>query len=151
MNTSTSAGKPRTPTSVGTQIPYEDGALEWDLHRVRSAWEECQSNRQRSAIYGYLEAVYDLVEWWSASGSEAEYVDRALWTRRLRRYDRETTFAALIRCTSASAKVDKRTRSKWSRVLRFASEQKPDAVSIEQFITRHGGINACASRMGSSG
>ena len=36
-----------------------------DLQRVRCAWEECQSNRSRDAIYRYLGAVYALVSWWS--------------------------------------------------------------------------------------
>jgi hypothetical protein len=35
--------------------------------------------------------------------------------------DREDPFAAIIRCTADPAKADKRTRSKWSRVMRYAS------------------------------
>jgi hypothetical protein len=33
-------------------------------------------------------------------------------------------FAAIILCTADREKVDKRTRSKWSRVLRYAAEYK---------------------------
>jgi hypothetical protein len=49
-------------------IPYRKNALERDLERVRDAWDDCQTDRRRDAIYGYLKAVYDLVYWWSADG-----------------------------------------------------------------------------------
>ena len=56
---------------------------------------------------------------------------------------REDPFAAIIRCTAA--KADKRTRSKWSRVMRYAAAYKPDAEPLDQFVRRKGGINACAA------
>ena len=55
-------------------------------------------------------------------------------------------FAAAIRCTADTAKADKRTRSKWSRVLRYAAAYKPDSEPLDQFVKRKGGINACAAR-----
>jgi hypothetical protein len=42
-------------------IPCTKKALERDLKRVQEAWEDCQTDRRRGAIYGYLQAVYDLV------------------------------------------------------------------------------------------
>jgi hypothetical protein len=60
--------------------------------------------------------------------------------------DREDPFAAIIRCTADPAKADKRTRSKWSRVMRFAAAHKPDSEPLDQFIRRKGGINECAAR-----
>jgi hypothetical protein len=54
-------------------------------------------------------------------------------------------FAAIIRCTADPAKADKRTRSKWSRVLRYAAVYKPGSEALGQFIQRKGGINACAA------
>jgi hypothetical protein len=55
-------------------------------------------------------------------------------------------FAALILCTADRQKADKRTRSKWSRVLRYAAEYKPVAEPLAPFIQRKGGINDCAER-----
>src|SRR5258706_15761126 len=115
---------------MGTQ------ALRQDLLRVRIAWEEriawqeCQSSRDRNAIYGYLSAVFDLVAWWAAE-------DRAISRAR---------FAAVILCTADRQKVDKRTRSKWSRVLRYSAEYKPVAEPLAAFVQRKGGINECAAR-----
>jgi hypothetical protein len=58
--------------------------------------------------------------------------------------NREDPFAAVIRCTSDPAKADNRTRSKWSRVLRYAWAYNSEPLG--QFIKRKGGINECAAR-----
>jgi hypothetical protein len=71
---------------------------------------------------------------------------RALRLQRLEMSDREDTFAAIIRCTADPSKADKRTRSKWSRVMRYAAAYKPDSEALDQFVRRKGGINACADR-----
>jgi hypothetical protein len=86
------------------------------------------------------------VAWWTAEGRE---IDRARWALRRQRLegsDREDPFAAVIRCTADPAKADKRTRSKWSRVMRYAVEHKPDSEPLDQFVKRKRGINACAAR-----
>jgi hypothetical protein len=55
-------------------------------------------------------------------------------------------FATTIRRTADPAKADKRTRSKWSRVMRYAAAYKLDSEPLDLFIKRKGGINACAAR-----
>ena len=63
-------------------------------------------------------------------------------------------FALVIEATSDRKKVDRKMRSKWSRVLRFAEKYKPEALSLKTFIKHRGGINACttlyARRLGRS-
>ena len=54
-------------------------------------------------------------------------------------------FAAIILCT-ADPEVDKRTRSKWSRVLRYSAGYKSHDELLAAFIRRKGGINKCAAR-----
>jgi hypothetical protein len=55
-------------------------------------------------------------------------------------------FAAIFLCSADRKKVDKRTRSKWSRVVRYAAEYKTSAEPLAAFIQRKGGINKCAER-----
>jgi hypothetical protein len=136
----------RLKGTVQDDVPYATLALRQDLLRVRLAWEDCQASRDRNAIYGYLSAVFDLVMWWAAEGRA---VSRARWALQLHGLDLPTTdepFAAIIRCTADSAKVDKRTRSKWSRVLRYAMEYKSPSEPLARFVQRKGGINKCAER-----
>jgi hypothetical protein len=73
---------------------------------------------------------------------------RALRFQRLEVPDREDSSAAIVRCTADPAKADKRTRSKWNRVMRYAAAYKPDAEPLDQFIQRKGGINESAARFG---
>jgi hypothetical protein len=141
---SASTFPPRSSPKQG--ILYSSAALRRDLDRVRNAWEDCQASRDRVAIYAYVTAVYGLVAVWAAEGGEIDRARRALRLGRLEVSGREDPFAAVIRCTADPAKVDKRTRSKWSRVLRYAAVYKPVSEALDQFISRKGGINACAAR-----
>ena len=113
---------------------------------MRNAWEECQASRNRDAIYTYLTAVFDLVAWWAAENRALERAHKALRLQRICPFDGEDPFAAVIRCTADPAKVDKRTRSKWSRLLRYVLAYKSPPEPLDQFIKRKGGINVCASR-----
>jgi hypothetical protein len=74
-------------------------------------------------------------------GELTREVDRAQRALRLQRLDvseREDPFAAVIRCTADPTKADKRTRSKWSRVMRYAAGYKPDSEPLDLFIRRKG-------------
>jgi hypothetical protein len=135
----------RLNRSAKDPVPYSQEALRQDLLRLRNAWDNCQATRDRNAIYGYLSAVFDLVMWWAAEGRA---VSRASWALRLQRLDLPTDepFAAVIFSTADRQKVDRRTRSKWSRVLRYAAEYKTSAEPLAAFVRRKGGINKCAER-----
>ena len=137
---------PQLNRALNRGIPYTKQALKQDLLRVRNAWEECQASRKRDAIYTYLTAVFDLVSWWTAEDRALERAHKALRLKSMCPFDGEEPFAAIIRCTADPAKVDKRTRSKWSRALRYALAYKSHFEPLDQFIKRKGGINACASR-----
>jgi hypothetical protein len=129
-------------------IPYTSEAIRQDIKRIRGIWAKCQRRRRRDAIYTYLSAVYDLVTWWAAEGREVERARRALRSRLLDVPEREDPFAAIIRCTTDPARVDMRTRSKWSRVMRYATAIKDQAEPFQQFVQRKGGINECNARYG---
>jgi hypothetical protein len=136
----------RLEKSVRDDVPYGTQALRQDLLRVRTAWDDCQASRKRDAIYTYLNAVFDLVAWWAAEHRALERAHKALRLRRICPFDGEEPFAAIIRCTADPAKADKRTRSKWSRVLRYALRCNFNSEPLDRFVKRKGGINSCASR-----
>jgi hypothetical protein len=136
----------RMKTSARDDIPYTVQALRQDLLPVQNAWDESQARRERDAIYIYLTAVFELVAWWMAENRALERAQKALRLRHITPFDQEEPFAAIIRCTANPAKVDKRTRSKWSRALRYALAYKSHLEPLDQFMKRKGGINECAAK-----
>src|SRR5260370_11408288 len=91
---------PRLKTPVGDEVPYTTAALRQDLLRVRNAWEDSQTRREREAIYTYLTAVFDLVAWWAAENRAVEGAQKALRLNNIRASDHDEPFAAIIRCTA---------------------------------------------------
>ena len=55
-------------------------------------------------------------------------------------------FGIVIFCTSDPKIVDAKTRSKWSRVLRYAARAKPASQRLIDFIKSNGGLNECARK-----
>jgi hypothetical protein len=75
------------------------------------------------------------------------YARRALCLKAGRPVERvPEPFSAIILCTAEPAKVDYRTRSKWSRALRYAAKLRPRKLSLAEFMKSRGGINECAAR-----
>jgi hypothetical protein len=90
-------------------------------------------------------AVFELVSWWTVEGRALERAYKSLRLQRMCPFDGEEPFAAVIRCAADPTKVDKRTRSKWSRALRYTLKCKSNSEPLDQFIKRKGGINRCVS------
>jgi hypothetical protein len=129
------------------QVPFSDAAMATTLKRLRQEWSECQDVRSRDAIYGYLEAVFEVGAWWTQDGKAEIYARRALATSdQSIQAKSEDVFGVLILCTADGEVADYRTRSKWSRVLRYALEVKNWREPPATFIKRKGGINECAKR-----
>ena len=113
-----------------------------------------RANQRNAVLAGFLgwtlssvprHALHPVM-WWAA---EDRAISRARWALQLQGLDLPTTdepFAAIILATADPEKVDKRTRSKWSRVLRYTMEHKTNAEPLAAFIRRKGGINKCAER-----
>lgn len=132
---------------LSDRVAFSDQALKVNLHRLETAWDDYQSSRDRDGIYRYLTAVFELVTWW-AHGDIAEiYARRAMCRKAGRPVDHvPEPFAVVILCTADPNKVDYRTRSKWSRALRYAAKFKRLKEPLADFVKRKGGINKCATR-----
>jgi hypothetical protein len=138
---------PDTSSQRALRVPFSNEALQANLVRLKDEWGSYQTSRDRDAIYGYLNAVFELVSWWAHERKAVKYAKRALRLRgHLFIQGNPEPFAAVIQCTADPAKADFRTRSKWSRVLRYAAEFKDLAEPLAVFIKRKGGINRCAGR-----
>jgi hypothetical protein len=130
-------------------------ALDWNIQKsierqfaqARKAWVRYRSTRQRDAVYDYLSVVFDIVRRRKMLGHNRTCSRHALTATKhhcaIRTRD---PFAIVIFCTSDPQVVDARTRSKWSRALRFADSFKPDGQSVAEFFKSQGGVNYSALR-----
>jgi hypothetical protein len=118
--------------------------LKLELERLRVVWRQVQRTRQRDAVYEFLEAVYGVVSRFNRAGDGRKLL------RKLHRLDHRLKrihepYSAVIHYATGYT-VDNRTRSKWSRLMRFAERTKKRSELLEDFIRRNGGINECAAR-----
>ena len=116
-----------------------------NLTRVQKAWKEYQSTDSRDAVYIYLTATYHAVARWRQQNRVEEYCRLALDLLDNPIDMDPEPFAILIFCTSDASKVDGKTRSKWSRVLRVVEERKKRDETLKEFIKWQGGINRCSA------
>ena len=136
------SNKGRAPNTIS----FSTEALLSSLFRVQNEWETVQATRDRAAIYGYLTAVFEIVIVWAEEGKAVKRAYQALHLRGYSSVREPEPFAALILCTADRGKPDARTRSKWSRVLRYAAECKDLDEPLRDFVGRKGGLNECAAR-----
>jgi hypothetical protein len=115
------------------------------LEKVRVAWGEFQASRARDAVYGYLEAVFAIVEHYKLRRRTKRLVRHALEFANLPFDKNADSFTAVIRCTSG-CDIDGKTISKWARALRYAGRQKEPEARLKTFMKNIGGVNACADR-----
>src|SRR5664279_3868069 len=119
--------------------------LSSELETLRAVSKRTFSSGNRMAVHRFLGAIFNQVSVWEAEDRLEEGLYRLLDALKapvpLRIGE---AFAVAIYCTAPH--VDKKSRSKWARALRYAAATKPDDESIKSFFRRKGGINACASR-----
>jgi hypothetical protein len=112
--------------------------------KMRRAWHEFQASRARDAVYGYLEAVFEIVMHYKVRRRTIKLLRRAFEFAN-RPFDKNADpFAAVIRCTCGNT-ADIKMISKWSRALRYASRRKKPDSGLRKFMKGAGGVNACAA------
>jgi hypothetical protein len=128
-------------------IGPSNSTIDDELAQVRIAWRKFQSSRKRDAVYWYLSALCETVRWWRKDQRVKASSRQALRaTGRAAKIRNLEPFGIIILCTSDPHKVDAKTRSKWSRLLRYAKQFKPDTKRLAEFVKGQGGINECAAR-----
>jgi len=118
--------------------------IEQELAYVRAAWQKYRSTNSRDAVYFYLESVFSLVTRWQRLKCSLKNSQAALRLQAEAPKMKPEPFGIVIFCTSDPEIADNRTRSKWSRALRYARRAKPVNQTLTDFIKSNGGINACA-------
>ena len=93
------------------------------LEKVRDAWDDFQASRARDAVYGYLEAVFAIVEHYKVRRRTTRLRRHAFRFANFPFNNSSDPFTAVIRCT-CDQNVDGKTVSKWARALRYVARCK---------------------------
>ena len=136
-------GGERTDLEVN---PNPVSSIETELARVRSAWARYRATNSRDAVYGYLTAVFRVVTRWRRLNCAVKNSRTALRLQAGAAQMKPEPFGIVIFCTADPEIVDAKTRSKWSRVLRYAARAKPASQRLTDFVKSNGGINECARK-----
>jgi hypothetical protein len=120
-----------------------DQKLESEITELKDLGRKCFNGRQRFAFYRYLVAVYSLYD-------------------RLRRKQAAKQGARNIQSMcgmppsrtrhpiriilDATSSADAKTKSRWTRALRFARHERRRWQDLESFLRRNGGPAGCADQ-----
>jgi len=126
--------------------PKPSSTVEADLAKVVEVWARYRSTNGRDAVYMYLEIVFVVVRRWQRFECSKKNSRAILRLRNGARRRRIEPFSILMFCTADPQVADAKTRSKWSRVLRYARKTKPANQRLTDFIKSKGGLNECAAR-----
>jgi hypothetical protein len=120
------------------------GSKRW-LKKVSDAWNDFQASRARDAVYGYLEAVFAIVEHYRTRRRTNKLLRHA-FKFAAQPFDKNADpFTAVIRCTCGGV-ADNKTISKWARALRYVSRCRKSDTALRTFMKIAGGVNACADQ-----
>ena len=136
-----SAAKSIAKSSLSTKSP-----LELELAEVNRAWRTYRSIKDRDAVYIYLATVFGIVMRWRQLNCALKKSRMALRLKLNPAQMKAEPFGIVIFCTADPKIVDAKTRSKWSRVLRYAAQAKPSGQRLTDFVKSNGGINECARK-----
>ena len=114
--------------------------------KIDKAWRKYRSTNSRDAVYIYLASVFALVTRWRRLNCALKNSQAALRLQADEPRMKSEPFGIVIFCTSDFEVADAKTRSKWSRVLRYARKAKPAGQRLTDFIKSQGGLNECARK-----
>jgi hypothetical protein len=112
---------------------------------IREEWQSFQKNRDRDAVYGYLEAVYGIVTHHKLRHGIRRLLRQAFSFANVPIDNSVDPFTGIIRCTCEDG-ADNKTISKWSRALRYVASCGVPRKRLKAFMKELGGVNACADR-----
>jgi hypothetical protein len=120
-----------------------DQPLRQRISDLKKLERECFASRKRFGFYRYLASVYQLY---------AE-LRRSNTTKHLARRIAELSNAGTLSdahpirlILDVSSQADNKTKSRWSRALRFAWHERRRWSDLETFLRRNGGPAGCASQ-----
>jgi hypothetical protein len=126
------------------EIPLNsDQQLRKTIDDLRGLERKCFASRSRFAFYDYLAAVFDLYVQLRRRNEAKPTARRIAKLFGLRNQKRAHPIRVLIDATSTA---DLKTRSRWSRALRYAWRERKTWKDFVSFLRENGGPAGCADQ-----
>ena len=118
-----------------------DWQLRKTINDLRKLERKCFASRSRFAFYDYLAAVFELYVQLRRRNQAKPAAQRIAKLFGLRKPNRTHCIRAIIDATSTA---DLKTRSRWSRALRYAWRERKTWTDLGSFLCENGGPAGCA-------
>jgi hypothetical protein len=126
------------------EIPLKlDQQLRKTIDDLRALERKCFASRSRFAFYGYLAAVFELYVRLRRSNQAKPAARRIAELFGLRKQNGIHFIRVIIDATSSA---DLKTRSRWSRALRYAWHEREASKDLRTFLRENGGPAKCAKQ-----
>ena len=120
-----------------------DWQLRQTIDGMRSLERKCFASRSRFAFYDYLAAVFDLYVRLKRTKQAKKAATLTAKLFQLRLQKRTHPIRVIIDATSTA---DNKTKSRWTRALRYAWHERKTWTKLTSFLRENGGPAGCAEQ-----
>jgi hypothetical protein len=132
--------RPLLPSSQ--EIPLKsDRQLRKTIHELRGLEQKCFASRSRFAFYDYLAVVFRLYVQLKRRNQAKTWARRIAKLFGLRKQNGTHPIRVIIDATSTT---DLKTRSRWTRALKYAWRERKTWTELGSFLRENGGPAGCA-------
>lgn len=135
----------RSGKSVGPPVEsaLSDRFLRQRISDLRKLEEECFASRKRFAFYRYLAAIFEFYAELKRTNATEHSARRIAELLCVGTRNDAHPIRLII---DASSEANDKTKSRWTRSLRFAWRQRRRWSDLEAFLRQNGGPAGCASQ-----
>jgi hypothetical protein len=120
-----------------------DRQLRKAIDDLRELERNCFASRSRFAFYDYLAGVFELYVQLRRRNQAKPAAQRIAKLLRLRKQDRTHPIRVIIDATSTA---DIKTKSRWTRALKYAWRERKTWKDFASFLRENGGPAGCAAQ-----
>ena len=120
-----------------------DRQLRQTIDRLRDLERKCFASRNRFAFYDYLAAVFELYVQLRRTKQAKKGATLIVRLFGFQNQKRTHPIRVIIDTTST---VDNKTKSRWTRALRYAWRERRAWTDLKRFLRGNGGLAGCAEK-----
>lgn len=122
---------------------YSNHHLKCELQSLKETWDQCEEADGRFAFYKFLQEVFRLYADLRDHKAGRRAVEQIVLEFDKKPNYQNHLFRAIL---DATCSVDRKTKSRWVRALRFAWRQRCDWKHLDRFLRQNGGPAGCAKQ-----